>query len=176
MAQGTKESVALAGHESDAQDLPSLVEQLAENVTKLLDQKITLLRVELKEEIAAYLRGAIVITAGAIVAAVGFALANIALAFVVSTLFSGLDWSQPAKYALGFFITGLGFITSIGNDAATVTRNLRELRHGFELYPPFQKPDIPVKIEVDYKRLVAGKDPDIQLRAGDVVVVKESFF
>jgi 3-oxoacyl-[acyl-carrier-protein] synthase-1 len=44
------------------------------------------------------------------------------------------------------FITGLGFITSIGNDAATVTRNLRELRHGFEVYPPFQKPDIPVKV------------------------------
>jgi 3-oxoacyl-[acyl-carrier-protein] synthase-1 len=44
------------------------------------------------------------------------------------------------------FITGLGFITSIGNDAATVTRNLRELKHGFEVYPPFQKPDIPVKV------------------------------
>ena len=44
------------------------------------------------------------------------------------------------------FITGLGFVTSIGNDAPTVGRNLRELRHGFELYPPFQKPDIPVKI------------------------------
>ena len=44
------------------------------------------------------------------------------------------------------FITGLGFITSIGNDAETVTRNLRELRHGFEPYPPFQKPDIPCKI------------------------------
>lgn len=44
------------------------------------------------------------------------------------------------------FITGLGFITSIGNDAATVTRHLRELRHGFELYPPFQKPDIPCKV------------------------------
>ena len=44
------------------------------------------------------------------------------------------------------FITGLGFVTSIGNDAATVTRNLRELRHGFELYPPFQQPDIPCKV------------------------------
>lgn len=32
------------------------------------------------------------------------------------------------------------------------------------------------EIEVDYKRVVSGKDPDIQLRAGDVVVVKESFF
>jgi 3-oxoacyl-[acyl-carrier-protein] synthase I len=44
------------------------------------------------------------------------------------------------------FITGLGFVTSIGNDAATVARNLRELRHGFELYPPFQRPDIPCKV------------------------------
>lgn len=44
------------------------------------------------------------------------------------------------------FITGLGFITSIGNDAASVMRSLRELRHGFELYPPFQRPDIPVKV------------------------------
>jgi 3-oxoacyl-[acyl-carrier-protein] synthase-1 len=44
------------------------------------------------------------------------------------------------------FITGLGLVTSIGNDAATVTRHLRELRHGFELYPPFQQPDIPCKV------------------------------
>jgi 3-oxoacyl-[acyl-carrier-protein] synthase-1 len=44
------------------------------------------------------------------------------------------------------YITGLGFITSIGNDAARVTESLRELRHGFELYPPFQKPEIPVKV------------------------------
>ncbi|MDB6093843.1 MAG: fabB [Verrucomicrobia bacterium] len=44
------------------------------------------------------------------------------------------------------FITGLGFITSIGNDAANVTTSLRELRHGFERYAPFQDPSIPVKI------------------------------
>ena len=44
------------------------------------------------------------------------------------------------------FITGLGFITSIGNDAVSVTQSLRELRHGLELYPPFQTPEIPVKV------------------------------
>jgi 3-oxoacyl-[acyl-carrier-protein] synthase I len=44
------------------------------------------------------------------------------------------------------FITGLGFITSIGNDRAAVTASLRELRHGFQAYPPFQKTEIPVKI------------------------------
>ena len=44
------------------------------------------------------------------------------------------------------FITGLGFITSIGNDSAQVTRSLRELRHGFQLYPPFQDATVPVKV------------------------------
>lgn len=44
------------------------------------------------------------------------------------------------------YVTGVGFITSIGNDAATVVRNLRELRHGIVLYPPFQKPQIPIKV------------------------------
>lgn len=44
------------------------------------------------------------------------------------------------------YITGVGFITSIGNDAATVSESLRELRHGMIQYPPFQKPEVPVKV------------------------------
>lgn len=44
------------------------------------------------------------------------------------------------------YITGVGFITSIGNDVASVSESLRELRHGMVLYPPFQKPDVPVKV------------------------------
>lgn len=44
------------------------------------------------------------------------------------------------------YITGLGFITSIGNDKSAVETSLRELRHGFELYPPFQLPNVPVKV------------------------------
>lgn len=44
------------------------------------------------------------------------------------------------------FITGLGFITSIGNDIASVSKNLRELKHGIEVYAPFEKPEIPVKV------------------------------
>jgi 3-oxoacyl-[acyl-carrier-protein] synthase-1 len=44
------------------------------------------------------------------------------------------------------YITGVGFITSIGNDAASVSESLRELRHGMVQYPPFQKPEIPVKV------------------------------
>ncbi len=44
------------------------------------------------------------------------------------------------------YITGVGFITSIGNDAATVSDSLRELRHGIVQYQPFQKADVPVKV------------------------------
>lgn len=43
-------------------------------------------------------------------------------------------------------ITGLGFITSIGNDRASVVRSLRELRHGFEPHVFLQNPSIPVKV------------------------------
>jgi 3-oxoacyl-(acyl-carrier-protein) synthase len=43
-------------------------------------------------------------------------------------------------------ITGLGFITSIGNDRATVHRSLRELRHGFERVEFFGNPALTVKV------------------------------
>jgi 3-oxoacyl-(acyl-carrier-protein) synthase len=43
-------------------------------------------------------------------------------------------------------ITGLGFITSIGQDRATVLRSLRELRHGFAPVVFLDNPDLPVKV------------------------------
>ena len=44
------------------------------------------------------------------------------------------------------FITGLGLITSIGNDVDTVTTSLRELRHGMVHYEPFRDATVPIKI------------------------------
>lgn len=43
-------------------------------------------------------------------------------------------------------ITGLGFITSIGQDRNAVLRSLRELRHGFEPVEFFGNPNLPVKV------------------------------
>ena len=34
----------------------------------------------------------------------------------------------------------------------------------------------PQEITVDYKKILAGKEPDIELKQGDVIIVKESFF
>lgn len=54
------------------------------------------------------------------------------------------------------FITGLGLITSIGNDVATVEDSLRGLRHGIVAYPPFADPSCPVKVAAP----VRGFDTD----------------
>ncbi len=43
-------------------------------------------------------------------------------------------------------VTGLGFITSIGNSREEVLRNLRDCRTGVELFPEFAGADVPVKL------------------------------
>lgn len=43
-------------------------------------------------------------------------------------------------------VTGLGFVTSIGNGRAEVLRSLRETRSGIERFEPFAAPDVPVKL------------------------------
>ncbi|AHF91364.1 beta-ketoacyl synthase [Opitutaceae bacterium TAV5] len=59
------------------------------------------------------------------------------------------------------YITGLGFITSIGNDSATVEKNLRELRHGMVRYAPFEAPNIPVKVAAPVREFdTASDDPE----------------
>jgi 3-oxoacyl-(acyl-carrier-protein) synthase len=54
--------------------------------------------------------------------------------------------TRNAGAAAAPVITGLGFITSIGNDRATVLRSLRELRHGFERVEFFGNPNVPIKV------------------------------
>jgi 3-oxoacyl-[acyl-carrier-protein] synthase I len=43
-------------------------------------------------------------------------------------------------------VSGVGFVTSIGNDAATVTASLRELRSGIERFDFLPGVDLPVKV------------------------------
>lgn len=43
-------------------------------------------------------------------------------------------------------ISGLGFITCIGNDSPSVLRSLRELRHGFEPIEFLGNPNLPVRV------------------------------
>jgi len=104
--------------------LPSLVGRLGDDVMQLFDTKLTLLKVELKEEANTYARGAIAIALGGVVAAVGFALLNVAVAFGVSTIFANANLSQAAKYALGFVLTGLFYVVIGGIVVLTVKNRL----------------------------------------------------
>ncbi|HEY2974151.1 MAG TPA: phage holin family protein [Pyrinomonadaceae bacterium] len=92
------------------ESLPSLVSRLGDDVMQLFDTKLSLLKVELKEEANEYARDGIMIAAGGIIAIIGFALLNVALAFGISTLFADADLSQPAKYAIGFVVAGLLYL------------------------------------------------------------------
>ncbi|MBA3495112.1 MAG: phage holin family protein [Gammaproteobacteria bacterium] len=87
--------------------MPSLIGRLGQDIVTLLDTKLGLLKLEIKEDVNAYVRGRVSIGVGGIIAAVGFLLLNVAIAFLVSALFEKTLLSQPVKYALGFLITGM---------------------------------------------------------------------
>lgn len=55
------------------------------------------------------------------------------------------DWNQGFG-AERVVISGLGFVTSIGNDRANVTRSLRELRSGIERFEFLPGRELPVKV------------------------------
>ena len=103
-------TVMSAGTDKSDESLPSLFSRLGDDVMQLFDTKISLLKVEIKEEANEYARDGIMIGAGGIIAAVGFALLNVALAFGISTLFANTGLSQAAKYAIGFLSAGVLYL------------------------------------------------------------------
>jgi uncharacterized membrane protein YqjE len=103
-------TVISADADKSDESLPSLFSRLGDDVMQLFDTKMSLLKVEIKEEANEYARDGIMIGAGGIIAAVGFALLNVALAFGISTLFANTDLSQAAKYAIGFLSAGVLYL------------------------------------------------------------------
>jgi len=95
---------------TDAENLPGLFSRLGDDVMDLFNSQLALFKVEIKEEASAYARGVTMIAVGAVIAVIGFALLNVAIAFAVSTLFAQANFSQPASYALGFVVTGAFYL------------------------------------------------------------------
>jgi|ERR1043166_36287 uncharacterized membrane protein YqjE len=104
------------------ESLPSLVTRLGDDVMQLFDAKLSLLKVEIKEEAQNYARSGIMIAMGGVIAAIGFALLNVALALGISTLLANADLSQPAKYAIGFVSAGFLYLV-VGWLIITVMKN-----------------------------------------------------
>lgn len=102
--------------------LPNLLSRLGDDVVQLLNSQLALFKVELKEEARTYARGVATIAVGGVVAIIGFAILNVAIAFGVSTLFARANFSQPASYALGFVVTGV-FYLLVGGILVLVMKN-----------------------------------------------------
>ena len=60
--------------QANAESLPTQVGQLSDNIVNLLEDHAQLFKVEMKEEISAYLRDGLILGLGGLVATVGFAL------------------------------------------------------------------------------------------------------
>ena len=107
---------------NDNESLPNLFSRLGDDVMQLFNSQLALFKVEIKEEANAYARGVTMIAIGAVIATIGFALLNVAIAFAVSTLFAQANFSQPASYALGFVVTG-GFYLLVGAIVVMLMKN-----------------------------------------------------
>lgn len=109
-ASATSATSTAVTTKTDNETLPTLFSRLGDDVMQLFDTKLSLLKVEMKEEASAYAHSGVMIAVGGIIAAIGFALLNVALAFGISTLFADTALSQPAKYAVGFVAAGVLYL------------------------------------------------------------------
>jgi uncharacterized membrane protein YqjE len=124
-AVGTKSATEISvDTQKPDESLPSLFSRLGDDVMQLFDTKMSLLKVEIKEEANEYARDGIMIGVGGIIAAVGFALLNVALAFGISTLLANTDISQAARYAIGFLSAGVLYLIIGGIIIATIKSRL----------------------------------------------------
>jgi uncharacterized membrane protein YqjE len=113
---------------SEIEQLPTLFSRLGDDVMRLVNSQLALLKVEIREEANTFARGAVMIAVGAAIGGIGFALLNVAVALGVSTLFAQANLSQPASYALGFVATGVFYLLVGGILIALIKGRLAKQR------------------------------------------------
>jgi uncharacterized membrane protein YqjE len=111
-----------AEHPAEIENLPVLFTRLGDDVMQLFDAKVSLLKVEVREEVSTFLRGGVVMAFAALVALIGLALASTAAALGLSTLLANTDLSQAGRYGLGFVIVGLLYLT-VGTTVALIMKS-----------------------------------------------------
>src|SRR5215212_4591485 len=100
---------------AELENLPTLFGKLGDDVMRLVDTKLSLVKVELKEDASFYARNGAFTAVGAMVALIGFALLNVAVAFFISNFFANgaattAERFTPTSYGLGFLITGVLYV------------------------------------------------------------------
>jgi uncharacterized membrane protein YqjE len=105
----------------ELEQLPTMFSRLGDDVMALIDAKLGLLKIELKEEAGVYTHLGVMLAVGGALAGIGFALANVAVAFFVARLFFE-SFTPPISYALGFVVTGAVYLV-IGAILVVVMKN-----------------------------------------------------
>ena len=102
--------------QTEIENLPTLFSRLGDDVMRLVDTKLSLVKVELKEDASFYARNGAYTAVGAMVALIGFALVNVAIAFFIANAFGSntagavVQKFGPTSYGLGFLITGVVYM------------------------------------------------------------------
>ena len=102
----SRDSAPTPGREAGGEGVSALLGRIGDDLTRLMEAKLGLLKIEIGEDIREYVRGGAGIGVGGVVVVIGFALLNVGIGFLVSALFEGTHLSQAVKYSLGFFTTG----------------------------------------------------------------------
>ena len=108
-------------HRTEIENLPVLITRLGDDVSQLIDTKMSLLKVEVKEDVDAFLRAGVGIAIAVIIALMGFALASIAAARGISILLANTNLSQAGRDSLGFVIVGAAYLIT-GTIAAVIMK------------------------------------------------------
>ena len=92
------------------EELPALVARLGADLVQLVDSRLALLGVEIKDDATAYVRGSVAFVVGGVVAAIGFALCNVAIALFIAQALASTALEAPVRHALGFTILGVVYM------------------------------------------------------------------
>ena len=106
---------------TEIENLPVLLTRLGDDVTQLFDTKMSLLKVEVKEDVNTFLHAGVGIAVAAMVALIGFALASVAAALGISILLENTNLSQAGRYGLGFIIVGAVYLV-VGTIVASIMK------------------------------------------------------
>ena len=106
---------------AETEYLPVLLTRLGDDVMRLFDTKISLLKVEVREDVSAFLRAGVMIATAAMVALIGFALASVALALGISTELANTTLTTTGRYGLSFVLVGVIYLI-VGTIIAVVVK------------------------------------------------------
>ena len=93
----------------ELKDIPVMVKRLGGELSTYADQKISLLKAELREEARGLLKGTGFMVAGGVLAVLGLSLINIALGFFLARLF---PFSQAVNFGLGFLLLSAIYVVA----------------------------------------------------------------